>query len=208
MSQKKNKKQNQTENKKESSFDFQKYKGWIYTGIFVFIFGIFFIINNSGSEADQGPYPPDHNNTNNSESKLAPDFTLKTTEGKDLTLSDYKGKVVILDVWATWCPPCRRMIPDLVELKNQYGDDGFEIIGISVDQQSRADVVPFVKEYKINYPVVYMDNKVWNEYGGFPSIPTSLILNKKGEIVNKHVGLIPKSQIEQEITTLLNQKEI
>ncbi len=203
MNQKKNKKQNKPESKNQSSFDFQKYKSWIYTGIFVTIFAIFFIVNNSGSEAEQGPYPPNYNKANTSGTRLAPDFTLKTTEGKNLTLSDYKGKVVILDIWATWCAPCRRMIPDLVELKKQYGDKGFEIIGISVDQQTKPDVVPFIRNYKINYPVVYMDQKVWNEYGGFPSIPTSLILNKEGEIINKHVGLIPKNVIEKEIKNLL-----
>ncbi|MGD8779626.1 MAG: TlpA disulfide reductase family protein [Ignavibacteria bacterium] len=203
MSQKKNKQTNKVENKKQSSFDFNKYKSWIYTGIFLIIFLIFFIINNSGSEAEQGPYPPNYNKTNDTVSKLAPDFTLKTTDGNDLTLSDYKGKVVILDIWATWCPPCRRMIPDLVELKEQYGDKGFEIIGISVDQQSRADVVPFMENYKINYPIVFIDQKMLISYGGFSNIPTSLILNKNQEIVNKHVGVLPKETLEEEIKNLL-----
>ncbi|GJQ32202.1 MAG: hypothetical protein HBSAPP04_10410 [Ignavibacteriaceae bacterium] len=133
----------------------------------------------------------------------APDFALKNVKGgMDVKLSDYKGKVVILDFWATWCGPCRRGVPDLVELKNKYGEN-LEIIGISVDQEdTKAEIAPFMAEYKINYPVVYADQSVVNAYGGIEAIPTSFIVDKEGNIVDSHVGLVDKSVYEEAINRL------
>jgi thiol-disulfide isomerase/thioredoxin len=128
------------------------------------------------------------NNTDNSSSELAPNFVLTDTQGEQVKLSDYRGKVVILDFWATWCPPCRRGIPDLIDLKKIYKDN-LAIIGISLDTDSKNDVVPFIKEYGINYKVVYGDNDVVQEYGNIQSIPTSFIIDKNGNIVTSFVGL-------------------
>lgn len=135
----------------------------------------------------------------------APDFALKSTTGKTIKLSDYKGKIVIVDFWATWCPPCRKGIPDLIDIQNKYKGK-VVVIGISVDHEKTVkEVLPFVKKYGINYPVVYSNDNVVNDYGGIESIPTSFIIDQKGNVVNRHVGLYPKYIYEEEIKELLSK---
>jgi thiol-disulfide isomerase/thioredoxin len=133
----------------------------------------------------------------------APDFTLKSFDGKTVKLSDYKGKVVIIDFWATWCPPCRKGIPDLISIQNEYKND-VVIIGISLDSEKTLKDVPgFVKSYGINYPIVYGDEKVVTAYGGIEGIPTAFVVDKKGNVVDKHVGLVPKDTYVNKIKELL-----
>lgn len=182
----------------------KKQRSWVYTGTFIAVILMFFYFNNMNGEPEEGPYPPDYAAVNLMTNKTAPDFALKSVDGKTVKLSDYKGKVVILDFWATWCPPCRKGIPDLIELKNEFGKKGVEIIGISVDSKNTiAEVPSFVKDKKINYPVVYADKKVVSDYGGIESIPTSFIVDKSGKIVNKMIGLYPKDTYVDEINKLL-----
>ncbi|GAB6283636.1 MAG: hypothetical protein STSR0008_24210 [Ignavibacterium sp.] len=133
----------------------------------------------------------------------APDFSLVDINGKTVKLSDHKNKVVMLDFWATWCPPCRKGIPDLVKLQKKYKDQ-LVIIGISLDTDTKKDVVPFAKNYGINYPVVYGNQEVVNNYGGIEAIPTSFIIDKKGNIVQSFVGLMSISTYEEIIQNLLN----
>lgn len=197
-----NKQSNNEKNKKKPLIN-PKHKNLVYTLGFLGIFLIFFVINNSGTEPEQGPYPPGYQKTN-SEDGAAPAFELSTTTGDKINLADYRGKVVILDFWATWCGPCRRGIPDLVELKNEYKDKGFEVIGISVDQSNTINKVkPFMEQYNINYPVAYANNEVIQNYGGIDAIPTSFVINKEGKIISKHVGLMPKAQYIKEIEEAL-----
>ncbi|HSP87513.1 MAG TPA: TlpA disulfide reductase family protein [Ignavibacteriaceae bacterium] len=126
------------------------------------------------------------------EENKAPDFSLVSTDGKKINLSDYKGKIVILDFWATWCGPCRRGIPDLVSIQKTYGDKVI-VIGISLDDdRTKNDVVPFLKEYEVNYPVVYGTSEVVMNYGGIRAIPTSFIIDQKGNVVDKYMGLVSK----------------
>jgi len=182
-----------------------RYKNLIYTVAFIAVIAVFFIINNSQSEPAQGPYPPHYqeNAQANADTKAA-DFTLKSTDGKNVKLSDYKGKVVILDFWATWCGPCRRGIPDLVALKQDYKSKGLEVIGISLDQSNTLDdVVPFMKEFNINYPVVYGDMNIVQAYGNIQSIPTTFIIDKNGMITRSFVGLVEKPVLEDVIKRLL-----
>ena len=132
----------------------------------------------------------------------AADFVLKSAKGgQDIKLADYKGKVVIIDFWATWCGPCRRGVPDLVSLQEKYGND-VVIIGISVDTDTKADVPGFISEYKINYPIAYADQAVVTSYGGVEAIPTSFIIDREGNIVDKHVGLVDKIVYEEAIAKL------
>jgi thiol-disulfide isomerase/thioredoxin len=182
----------------------KKQRSWVYTGTFIAVVILFFIINNLNKEPEEGPYPPDYAPAAQKALKAAPDFALKSVEGKTVKLSDYKGKVVILDFWATWCPPCRKGIPDLVAIKKEYENKGVEIIGISIDdQKSIEQVKQFVKDQKMNYPVVYTDSKVTSDYGGVENIPTSFIIDKKGNQVAKFVGLYPKETYTNEIDRLL-----
>lgn len=136
--------------------------------------------------------------------KKAPEFSLTSVSGKTVKLSDYKNKVVLIDFWATWCPPCRRGIPDLVALQKEFKND-LVIIGISVDTDTKADVPEFVKNYGINYSVVYGDESTAKLFGGVSGIPTSFLINQKGYIVDKHVGLIPKETLARGIKNLLKK---
>ena len=137
-------------------------------------------------------------------SEAAPDFTLYTLDGEEVKLSDYLGKVVILDFWATWCSPCRKGIPDLISIQNEYNDD-LVVIGISLDQPAtQNEMVPFIKNYGINYPIVLGNIEVSAAYGNIQAIPTSFVIDKEGNIINKHIGLVPKSTLIEEINLLLS----
>lgn len=140
------------------------------------------------------------------EGDKAPNFSLKSVDGKTIKLSDYKGKIVILDFWATWCPPCRRGVPDLISIQKEFKKD-VVVIGISLDREKTIKDVPgFMKDYGINYPVVYGDDKVTIDYGGIRSIPTSFVIDKKGNVVDSHIGLVPKEVFTDKIKELLNKK--
>ncbi len=132
----------------------------------------------------------------------APDFTLKGVDGNDLTLSSLKGKVVIIDFWATWCPPCREEIPGFIELYKKYKDQGLEIIGISVDKDENK-LKKFVADNGVNYPIVSFTKDVTEAYGGIQSIPTTFILDHQLNIVGKHVGFVETAAFEKEIEPLL-----
>lgn len=128
------------------------------------------------------------------------------TNKSDLTLSELQGNVVIIDFWATWCPPCREGIPDLIELKNEY--DQLEVVGISLDAISRGgatadDVVPFIKQFGINYPVVKGGQDVAMQYGGIQSIPTSFVIDRRGFVISRHIGLVPKETYKNDIEKAL-----
>lgn len=114
------------------------------------------------------------------------DFTLTDLEGNPVSLSDYRGKVVMLEFWATWCAPCRLSVPELIELHEKYGDRGFAIIAISLDEVAEK-VREFKEEFDIPYVIVIDDKDVNSAYGVF-SIPTTFLLDKNGEVVKKHMG--------------------
>ena len=135
----------------------------------------------------------------------APDFTLTSTSGKKINLSDYKGKVVILDFWATWCGPCRMGVPDLVSIQKEFKDK-VVVIGISLDdQRTMSDIPPFMKQYGINYPIVFGTNKVVMDYGNIEAIPTSFVIDKKGFIVDQNIGLVPKEKFVDKINSLIKE---
>ena len=133
----------------------------------------------------------------------APNFRLEAADGSKLELADYKGKVIILDFWATWCPPCRREIPGFNQLYHRYRDRGLVIIGISLDQYGWKAIRPFIKSYQVDYPIVLGNAQVANLYGGIRTIPTTFIIDRNGIVVDRVVGYRPKSYFEQKIKELL-----
>ncbi len=133
---------------------------------------------------------------------LAPDFSLTDINGNPLKLSDYKGKVVALDFWATWCGPCRIEIPSFIELQNRYASQGFALIGISMDD-SPEPVVDFYKEFHMNYPVAVGNERLGELYGGMPGLPTTFLIGRDGRIYAKHVGATDPAVFETEIKELL-----
>jgi len=134
---------------------------------------------------------------------IAPNFELEGSDGKTVRLSDFKGKVVILDFWATWCGPCRAEIPSYVDLYKKYNDKGLEIIGVSLDRDGWTPVKPFMDSYKINYPIVMGNMQVVQAYGGINSIPTTFIINRDGEVVERKIGARPVEYFEQILANLL-----
>ena len=135
----------------------------------------------------------------------APDFTLKDAGGADLRLSAYKGKVVLLNFWATWCPPCKAEIPWFAEFERIYKDQGFAVIGVSMDEGSWAAVKPYVAAAKINYRIAIGDERLAQTYGGLESLPETLLIDRDGRIAARHVGLVSKSDYESEIVRLLKK---
>ena len=136
-------------------------------------------------------------------SKAAPEWQLEDLEGKSVKLSDFKGKVVILNFWATWCPPCRREIPSFVSLQKEYGDKGLVIIGVSLDEKGPAAVKPFISKMGINYPVVMGDPKVAADYGGIAVVPTTFVIDRNGNVAAMHEGDAPRATFESDIKPLL-----
>ena len=121
---------------------------------------------------------------------MVPNFELKQAgTGKTIKLSDFKGKVLVIDFWATWCPPCRAEIPHFIAMNNALKKKGVQIIGISVDSNGNQAVVPFMKAHHMNYPVLLANDQVISDFGGIRGIPTTFIVDRHGHIVQKFVGL-------------------
>ena len=133
----------------------------------------------------------------------APDFKMDDLDGKPLSLAASRGKVILLNFWATWCGPCRAEIPDLIELQKKYGDT-LQIIGLDVDDDDVAEVKKFVEKNGINYPVGMATNEIRIQYGGVAALPTSFVLDKEGRVVQKHEGLRNPLLYEYEIRSLSN----
>ena len=132
----------------------------------------------------------------------APDFKLTGLDGKPVTLADSKGKVVLLNFWATWCGPCRAEIYDLIGLQAKY-QDRFQILSLIVDDDDAAAIKTVVAKYGINYPVALAPNDIRIQYGGIAALPTSFLLDTEGRIVQKHEGLHNPMLYELEVRSLL-----
>lgn len=131
-----------------------------------------------------------------------PEFRLSSLDGSDLDSKELRGKVVLINFWASWCGPCLMETPRLVELKKDYAAKGFEIIGIAIDPENKEEILKFVRDLKVNYPVVYSDQKIERE-AGLLGTPTSFLLNRDGSIVHKHLGVVTKKDLAAEIEPLL-----
>ncbi len=132
----------------------------------------------------------------------APPISLIDITGKRLELADYKGKVVVLDFWATWCGPCRIEIPGLIEMQDKYSSQGFSVIGISMDDEP-GPVVEFYREFKMNYPVAVGNQRVGELYGGILGLPTTFLIGRDGRIYAKHTGATSPAVFEDEVQQLL-----
>ena len=137
-----------------------------------------------------------------SEHPDAPGISLTDIQGKRLDLAEYKGKVVVLDFWATWCGPCRAEIPGFVVMQEKYASQGFSLIGISMDDDA-APVVDFYKEFRMNYPVAVGNQRIGELYGGILGLPTTFLIGRDGRIYAKHTGGINPAIIEEEVQQLL-----
>jgi len=133
----------------------------------------------------------------------APDFKLKDQNGKEISLSSLKGKAVVINFWATWCPPCREEIPGFIKVYNRLKDKGVELVGISLDREGWEVVRPFLKKYEINYPVVVGDRELTEAYGGIRGIPTTFFVDRNGNIEDKHVGYMSEADFEKQVKKLL-----
>jgi peroxiredoxin len=136
----------------------------------------------------------------------APDFSLKDADGKMVHLSDYKGKVVLLDFWATWCGPCKIEIPWFIDIERKHKDKGFEVLGVAMDDNGWEDVKPFLAMMKVNYRVVVGDDATSSAYGGVDSLPTTFLIDKQGKIAAIHIGLdASRKDFEDGIEELLHE---
>ena len=135
--------------------------------------------------------------------KKAPEFSLKSADGRTITLSELRGKVVLVNFWATWCGPCRAEMPGFEEAYKKLKSKGFEIVGISLDRQGWADVTPFLKNVRVTYPIVIGYQNLVEAYGNFDAIPTSFLIDKQGHIVEQHIGYMSKEDLEKKVNSLL-----
>ena len=141
-----------------------------------------------------------------SKTEPAPSIILPTLEGQLINLSDLQGKVVMLNFWATWCPPCRSEIPDFVELQSELGEKGLTIVGVSLDTDTPDAVKDFIQKNAINYQVLYAGEQaeeVVDKMGGIRGIPTTFLINRQGEIVKKVTGVLPKQAWQTAVSDLL-----
>ena len=153
--------------------------------------------------APERPQPSRASVKEDSQRKKAPEFELKDASGKLVHLADFNGKVVLLDFWATWCGPCGIEIPWFTEFQRKYKDRGFEVLGVSMDDDGWKAINPFVARRKINYRVVLGDDKTGDQYGGLEALPTTFVIDRAGRIAAVHVGLTDKKDFEDAIEKLL-----
>lgn len=139
--------------------------------------------------------------------KTAPEFTLKDASGKPVRLADYRGKVLILDFWATWCEPCAMEIPWFMDLERREKDHGLAVLGVSMDDEGWDAVKPFAAKIGLNYPVVLGNDETALLYGGVDALPTTFLIDREGRIAAVHVGLADRRDIEDGVERLLQTSQ-
>jgi len=140
-----------------------------------------------------------------------PDVTFKDLQGQSVTLASLKGKVVLVNFWATWCDPCKAEIPDLIELQEKYAGRGFTVLGVAMDDEGKKVVEPFVQttefdagghSMKMNYPIVLGDDDIATKFGGLFGYPISFLISRDGKVVKKYLGSLSEEEMEKEIERL------
>lgn len=172
----------------------------------LFIAGVIFYGTRGARSARQAAVKVGASGTlsgDNLTNKMAPDFELASLDGKKVKLSDYRGKAVVLNFWATWCGPCKVEMPWFVALENQYRAQGLEIIGVSMDDGGKDGVQKFAQQMGINYTVLMGKDSVGAAYGGVQGLPTTFYIGRDGRVLDSVSGLISKSEIEDNIKKAL-----
>ncbi len=139
--------------------------------------------------------------------KPAPDLSLADSDGKPAKLSDYRGKVVLLNFWATWCGPCEVEIPWFVKFENEYKNRDFAVLGVSEDDDGWKSVRPFMARQKINYRMMIINELVSQQFGGIEALPTTFLIDRQGRVATSHQGLVSMNTYRQEILTLLGDSK-
>ncbi len=137
---------------------------------------------------------------------MAPDFTRSTAAGESIALASFRGQVVLLNFWATWCPPCANEMPWFVEFQETYRRRGFTVMGVALDEDGWASVTPFLQQKGVNYPVVMGDDNLSRLYGNVSALPTTLIIDRSGHVASTHIGIVEKNEYERDIRAALNRK--
>jgi thiol-disulfide isomerase/thioredoxin len=146
--------------------------------------------------------------------EVAPNFTVKDLSGTDVSLAQFKGKVVLLNFWATWCEPCRVDIPWLIEFQNKYGARGFTVLGMAMDEGGKKDVDPYVKDERfdvdgqklaMNYPILIGNDDVGDSFGGLLGLPTSVLISRDGKKIKTFIGLVDHEKFVQAIEAELQK---
>jgi thiol-disulfide isomerase/thioredoxin len=162
------------------------------------VFG-FHMARRSAGDTTSGP--------NDLKGKPAPEFALQTLDGKSLRLSDFRGKAVLLNFWATWCQPCKIEMPWFVELQKQYAPQGLQVLGVAMDDASPEDIGKFAKDLGVDYPILLGKEAVGDAYGGLPFLPATFYIGRDGKVVDKVFGLKGKDEIEDNIKKALAEGE-
>ncbi len=134
---------------------------------------------------------------------VAPDFELKSLDGKQVRLSDFRGKAVLLNFWATWCAPCKIEMPWFVDLQKQYASQGLQVIGVAMDDSGEEAIAKFAKEMGVNYPVLIGKESVGDAYGGVEFLPTTFFIDRQGKVVDRVFGLVGHSDMEDNVKKAL-----
>ena len=134
---------------------------------------------------------------------VAPDFELKSLDGTPVRLSDYRGKAVLLNFWATWCAPCKIEMPWFVDLQKQYAPQGLQVIGVAMDDSGEDTIAKFAKQMGVNYPVLIGKEAVGDAYGGVEFLPTTFFIDRQGKVVDRVFGLVSHSDIEDDVKKAL-----
>ncbi len=139
----------------------------------------------------------------NLKGQVAPDFTLESLDGKSVRLSDFRGKGVLLNFWATWCQPCKIEMPWFAALQRQYGPQGLQVIGVAMDDAGADEIGKFARDLGVNYPILVGKESVGDAYGGLPFLPATFYIGRDGKVVDKVFGLKGRGEIEEDIKRVL-----
>lgn len=142
------------------------------------------------------------------QSGVAPDFALESLDGKTVRLSDYRGKAVVLNFWATWCGPCKIEMPWFVDFQKQYASAGVQFLGVAMDDAKTEDIAEFAKSMKVNYPILLGKESVGDAYGGVQFLPETFYIDRNGKIADKAFGLKGRGEIEDDIKKIIGQNSV